>query len=187
MTWRDGYQWTFTYGANDRLTTITDTFGRSLGFTWIMQDQAVNPSAPTILAAISEVQLPDGNAVRYHYDSIAPGLSPMFYADRLVRVEQVNSGGTITESTMYHFEDPTYPQYVTGITDGRGVRVTNYAYDGLGRAVMSETVGGVDKLTVSYNDTPPNLTRKSPTPWASNPSTSSNVSPPAPSAPTRRR
>lgn len=156
VEWRDGYKWTYTYGANDRLTKIEDTFGRAFSFTWI---DTITTYAGTIPSAISEVALPDGNKVVYSYDPIVSGLTTNPQPDRLVKVEQVDSKSAVTESTTYHFEDVRHPVHVTGITDGRGVRVTNYAYDGLGRATMSETVGAVDKITVAYADTPPNITR----------------------------
>jgi YD repeat-containing protein len=158
LTWRDGYQWTFTYDSSARLTSITDTFGRTLAFTWIMQDQAAVGGTGTTLGA-TEIALPGGTKVRYTYQAVSAETIIVPQPDRLALVEQVNASNAVTESTTYHHEDSRYPFHITGITDGRGVRLTNYAYDGLGRATLSEKVGGVDKVTVAYGDTPPVLTR----------------------------
>ncbi|MEP1594081.1 MAG: DUF6531 domain-containing protein, partial [Halieaceae bacterium] len=44
----------------------------------------------------------------------------------------------------YHYEDPTFPDLLTGITDAAGNRFATWRYDSLRRTVSSEHAGGTD-------------------------------------------
>lgn len=52
---------------------------------------------------------------------------------------------------IYHYEDPRFPTYLTGITDERGVRYATWTYDALGRAISSEHAGGADRTQLAFN------------------------------------
>jgi len=60
---------------------------------------------------------------------------------------------TNPDSTVrtYHYEDPAFPNYLTGITDERNVRVETYGYNAEGRAVFSTMPGNVDRVDITYN------------------------------------
>ena len=50
----------------------------------------------------------------------------------------------------YHYEDPRFPQALTGVTDESGVRYVTWGYDKTGRAISSERAGGVGKETLAF-------------------------------------
>ncbi|PPE72823.1 hypothetical protein C3942_15460, partial [Solimonas fluminis] len=51
---------------------------------------------------------------------------------------------------QYLYEDPVLPNALTGIVDENGDRYATYAYDGQGRAVLSEHAGGARRHTFEY-------------------------------------
>ncbi len=68
------------------------------------------------------------------------------YKSNLAYVD--NPDGT---SKQYHYEDPSFPHALTGITDERGVRYATYAYDEQGRANLSTRAGNVQRVDIVYN------------------------------------
>ena len=116
--------WAFQYSYTDgKLSQVNNAFGRQLSFAYDAQNRLISVTAP------------DGQTVAYQYDAMS----------RLVRVVYAD-----TTSKTYLYENAAWPQYVTGIVDQRGVRYASYAYDALGRAILSELAGGVDRTTVAY-------------------------------------
>lgn len=113
------------YGAAG-LVTVTDSFGNSLSFT---EDAHLQPLAFTA----------PGVSIAYTYDGTA----------RLLTVAKTT--GTETGTRTYHYENPTYPRFLTGITDERGVRYATFTYDSLGRAISSTHAAGADLTQVAYN------------------------------------
>jgi RHS repeat-associated protein len=57
------------------------------------------------------------------------------------------------DQTTYHYEKPAFKDLLTGITDARGIRYASWSYDEDGRPTSSEHFGGVEKTSISYNDT----------------------------------
>lgn len=51
----------------------------------------------------------------------------------------------------YHYENSSYPNHLTGITDERGVRIATWEYDEQGRGVVSEHAGQ-ERVQLSYPD-----------------------------------
>ncbi len=151
-TSRDGYVWSFAYDAGGLLQSITDSFGRLRTFTWLIETGV----SPNYAVAFSEVGLPGGGKLRYTYDK---AYSVGNYSDRLTKVEQVDASGAVTESTSYLYENTDWRYHITGIVDGRGVRISTVTCDSKGRATTSELANGADHVAVVYSDTPPNLTR----------------------------
>ena len=115
---------TFSRDVNGRLISLTDPAGRVVTFSYIANGQ------------IQSVRLPGGGSILYQYDSL----------DNLIAVTRPN--GT---TRRYLYEDPYYPQALTGIVDEAGNRYATYSYDMNGRAISSEHAGGVDKTTLTYN------------------------------------
>ena len=151
---KGGYLWTFAYNANGYLQSITDSHGRAFGITWNNIVYPLNASPPEPLT-IKEITLPGGGKLRYTYDPPlkADGSSELMVR-RIVKAEQLNSGGTAIDTAIYHYENALYPDFLTGITDGRGVRYATFAYDTEGRAISSEHSGAQDKYTVAYSQAP---------------------------------
>ncbi len=112
-----------TYGATDVL--VEDTFGHQLTFT---QDEHFQPLS-LVTSSLSTT---------YTYDS-----------SRLTQVTTL-AGGQTFERT-FHYENATYPQFLTGITDERGVRYVTWEYDSSGRATKSVHADGADETSIVYN------------------------------------
>jgi YD repeat-containing protein len=117
------------------LSSVTDSFGRSLNFTYDLQGQisAMTDPAGSVTTyqyqigngsatpnLLSSVTYPDGAKKQYLYDEIGLG---------------VNNG---------HY-------YLTGIVDENGTRFATYQYDTQGRAISTGHAGGADLYQLQYN------------------------------------
>ena len=152
---RDGYKWTFTYDASNNLQSITDSFGRTFGFTWnyfYLTTASGVPNTTPIPEGVKEIALPGGGKLRYTYDP-APATSAPSSAHiaRLIKVEQLNSSSVVIDSVSYSYTDAIHKDFLTGVTDARGIQNLTVAYNTAGRAISSELAGGVEKYTVAYN------------------------------------
>lgn len=124
------------------LISVTDQFGHQLNFTYNAKSQ------------MQQMIDPEGNVYRYVYDeetsiSQIPGaqwgnLTSVIYPDGKVR------------RYWYNEQDKTdgndLPFALTGITDENGARFATYTYDSNGLAVSSEHAGGVNRYTVTHDD-----------------------------------
>lgn len=152
ITHRGGYEWTLTYGSDNELVSVEDSFGRELTFTWYSGYGGAAGYAYEILA--DTIGLPDGTWLKYSYENY---LGPMYGRtlwDRMTSVARYAppSGGgapVLLESTSYHYEDSRFPMLLTGITDARGDRYATWTYDGSGRILTSQHAG-VDDVTLAY-------------------------------------
>ena len=106
--------------------TVTDTLGHSLSFTEDTNHQ------PLSLAA-TDLQ------ISYSYN----------VHKRLTQLTRTQSGQTKQRS--FHYEDVRNPNWLTGITDERGVRFATWTFDDQGRATSSEHAGGIERTDVVYN------------------------------------
>lgn len=50
----------------------------------------------------------------------------------------------------YHYENPTFQSHLTGISFN-GIRYSTFSYDDLGRAVLTEHAGGMERHRLAYN------------------------------------
>jgi RHS repeat-associated protein len=135
---RNGYQQDLTYDGNGKLSTVTDSYGRTLTFT-------VTGSRLTQMVA------PDGGIYQYSYDKAQSAY--ISAANRLIQVtyprkDAVQSSPVPT--VIYHYENSAYPGRLTGITDQKGVRYATWGYNGDGRANASEHAGSVDDVAITY-------------------------------------
>lgn len=116
--------------------TITDDFGRSL---------VLSQNVSGVITGFTD---PDGNQYTYNYDNNG----------NLASVSYPNGGGTRT----YHYEDSSFPNGLTGITDENGGRFATWSYDSVGRAINSEHNDGAENITIDYtyldNSTDPRST-----------------------------
>jgi RHS repeat-associated protein len=151
VTFRGGLQLTFQYGTYGELTSITDSFGKTISFTWIVFDPSVlGSSSPPRPLAISAATLPDGTTLEYVYEALNAELISLPQPDRLVEVRRLGFSNQIIDSTKYLYEDANFPRYVTGILDANGTRRWTVAYDARGRAISSSGPNGVNGHTISY-------------------------------------
>ncbi|PBC18688.1 hypothetical protein CK226_33565 [Mesorhizobium sp. WSM4311] len=163
MRERDGYGWEFNYSTDGALTSIVDSFGRTASFTWHIYYPMVDPNATwpqRMPEAIKDITFPDGTKATYLYDPAPTDTAPSpDVIRRLVGVEWRDASGTVVDSNAYHYEDTTYPRFLTGVSDHRGVRVATYTYDADGRATSTEGAGGANRVTVVYGTSGSQLTR----------------------------
>ncbi len=130
---RSGYVQTLNYNSAFQLTSVTDSFGRSLAFTY-------NTSG-----FLRTMSTPDNQIFTYDYDSTTGAQGPL---DRLVSVSFSTVPAT---KRTYLYENPTYKFAMTGLIDENGKRFATWTYDGEGRATSSQHAGGVDRTTITYN------------------------------------
>jgi RHS repeat-associated protein len=143
ITYRGGYYQTLTYDGSGNNTVITDSFSRTLTFTYLangLVDTMTDPST-----GVTHYSYVDRSGV-----STPPAAGTVgFWALSGV---QYPDGKTLT----YLYEDNTNwinRFALTGITDENGHRFATWTYDSTtGRALSSQHAGGADLTTVSYDD-----------------------------------
>lgn len=159
---RDGYTWTFTYGTNGALSSITDTFGRSATFTWNLFYVTTLSNVSGALPypeAVDTITFPGGTSVKYTYDPPPTAAPSTTSIQRLTKATLRNSGGTTVDSTTYHYEDTDFRFALTGLTDNRNIRVTSYVYDTLGRVIETKGNSLQNQIQIAYGSSGSQLTR----------------------------
>jgi RHS repeat-associated protein len=122
ITTRSGNTQTLNY-VNNRLTTVTDSFGQVIGLGYDAQNR---------LASVTDTNL---QPTTYGYDA-AGRLSLVTYPD--------------SSTKTYLYENGTFPNLLTG-KDENGVRFSTWGYDTQGRATSTYEAGGADALSLVYN------------------------------------
>lgn len=112
-----------TYDGSGRLSTVTDEHGRTITLTY--------DGSSRVATAVT----PDGTFT-YTYDG----------NNNLIEVEKPD-----TKTREYHYEDTSFVNALTGITNEDSVRIATWGYDAQGRADSSEHAGGVDEFSLTYN------------------------------------
>lgn len=118
---RSSLGYEISYVGND--VVVTDTFGRTLTLHF----------GPSFYENLTD---PSGGITTYTYDANA-NLASVTYPDGSVR--------------QYHYENATYKNALTGITDERGVRYITYAYDAEGKAVSEVMADGVGSYGLAFD------------------------------------
>jgi YD repeat-containing protein len=126
MADHDGRSLSMTYNSTGGIQTLTDPAG---GITQYAYDEA-SANCPASVSRgrclrLTSVTYPDGTARRYHYNE----------ADHL-------------DSSLRQAD-----AYLTGITDERGTRLSDYRYDSQGRAISSGWGGNNYLLSYGSNQT----------------------------------
>ncbi len=111
-----------TYNGSGLLQTVTDENNRSLTLTYAS-------------GRVTTVATPEGTFT-YSYDVNG-------------NLTEVTKPGSVTRE--YHYEDTSFVNALTGITDENGLRFSTYGYDAQGRAVLSKHIGDVDSYEIDYN------------------------------------
>ncbi len=134
IRYRGGYTQTLQYNTSNQLTSVTDSYGRALQFTF------QNGVVQTMTA-------PDGGVYSYLYQTPPNGSGNL-----LVRV--VKPGVSQTSPPQnYLYQNSSFPMALTGIVDDDGNQYATFTYEQYGRPVTSQHAGGADSTTVAYNDT----------------------------------
>jgi RHS repeat-associated protein len=130
ITARNGYSQSLHYNGSDQLTSVTDSYNRTLSFTYLS-------------GLLHTVTTPDSLALTYSYTSSGAN-------NRLSSVSYSTSPQT---SQSYVYENASFPFSLTGIVDEDGNRYATWTYDQSGRVLTSQHAGGADLTTFAYNDT----------------------------------
>ena len=130
---RNGYTQTLNYDANNQLSSVTDSYNRTLQFTY--QN-----------GLLQTVTTPDGLILTYGYDS-SGGTSGT--QDRLRSVAYSTKPQT---SQSYLYEQANLPLALTAIVDENGKRYASWTYDQNARGLSSQFGVGANLTAVSYND-----------------------------------
>ena len=135
---REGLGQFYEYSPDNKLTSITDSTGRTLSVTWIGH----------VVASIAGAT---GSAhYRYAPTSRQGGL-PLRGTEQLVAVEYRDESGHLLSTKHYHYDDPNYRHLLTGITDENGARFATYEYNASGEAIVSEHAGGANRHGFDYS------------------------------------
>ena len=132
LTYSDANTPTFIAPRPGLLIQVTDPFGPQLNFTYDASGKVATMIDPT------------GQPYLYVYDG-GGRLNAVTYPDTTPTITTDNS------KRIYHYENTSFPNALTGISDENGVRFATWGYDGAGRASSSEHAGGADKTTIGYN------------------------------------
>ena len=130
---RNGYTQTLSYGANSQIASVTDSYNRTLSFTY--QN-----------GLLQTVTTPDGLVLTYGYDSSSGNLAN---PDRLRSIAYSTTPQT---SQTYLYENPALPFALTGTIDENGNRFATWTYDSFGRGLSSQLGAGAFLTRVAYND-----------------------------------
>jgi len=133
LTWQQspaGLRTLFSH-SNGLLAGVTGPYGHTLSLVYDANQR------------ISTVTDSGGGVISYSYDSNGNLISAT-RADGSLRT--------------YHYEDATHSHALTGITDANGARFATWAYDGDGKAILSEhavTTNGIgqEQFTLNYDST----------------------------------
>ncbi|MGD2055681.1 MAG: DUF6531 domain-containing protein, partial [Gammaproteobacteria bacterium] len=138
------------YDSAGRLLSITDPAGRT-------QALAYEPQPYDTPARLIRIDAGTGEYLALGYDSGGrlgsitdhTGRSWGYRYDDNDNLEYVDyPDGSMRR---YHYEDANFPHALTGITDERGTRYADYAYDSQGRAVTSTHAGDADRVDIAYH------------------------------------
>ena len=128
ITTRGGLVQTLAY-TDGLLASVTDSFGRTLGFRYGAASRLV------------EMTDPAGGIFAYAYDATG-NVTSVMYPDSKVRTyvynEPVNTSNT------------SQPSALTGIIDENNVRFSTYRYDAAGRAIYSGLANGANATSLSF-------------------------------------
>jgi RHS repeat-associated protein len=125
ITTRAGLTTTLTYNGTNQLTTVTGPFGHKLTFTYDTSGH------------VSTMTVPDDGRFTYGYD-VHGNLASVTHPDSTTR--------------FYHYQNTTYPDLLTGLTDESGNLFESWTYDSQGRATSSQHAGGADLTKVTYTN-----------------------------------
>ncbi len=127
LTSRTGVEFTLSYDTAGRVTSVTDSFGRSLAFGYTNE-------------ALTSFTDPEGKSYSYTYDALG-NVASVTHPDNRSRTyiynESANTGGA------------NRPHALTGIIDENGSRYATYKYAG-DSVTSTEHAGSVNKYSFVY-------------------------------------
>jgi RHS repeat-associated protein len=122
ISYQDGGGINLSYNSSGLLSTIANENLRQMTLTYGSTSK------------VSTLVTPDGN-YSYLYDANG----------NLTKVTKPN-----TKFRTYHYENGTYVNALTGITDESGVRFASFTYDASGKGTLTQHAGPSDGYTIAY-------------------------------------
>ncbi len=110
------------YNSSGLLATIANENGRQMTLSYGSTSR------------VATLTTPDG-AYSYSYDA----------SGRLGKVTKPNA-----KFTQYHYENGTYTNALTGITDESGIRFASFTYDASGKGNLTQYAGPSNNYTINY-------------------------------------
>ena len=133
---RNGYTQTLQYNSSNQLAAVTDSYNRSLAFTYES-------------GLLGTVTTPDSLTLTYGY-SAAAGRS---------RLTTVTYSTSPPVKRTYLYENDSLPTALTGILDESGNRYATWTYDASGRATSSQQGSGAALTALPIIATAPERSR----------------------------
>ena len=127
---RNGYTQTLNRNGSNQLTSVTDSYGRSLTFAY-----GSGPGGQFV----QTVTTPDGLVLTFTYNAIT-------------LIDTVSYNTSPVTSKTYHYGASGFANSLTSITDENGNTYASWTYDGYNRGLTSQLAGGAELTTISYND-----------------------------------
>lgn len=145
-----GYAQDLTY-TDGRNTRVSDNLGRWMTFSYEQNGEH---------NLLTGVRTSDGQAIAYSYvNRLPPGRGvilhgPIFWALRSVTYpDDTPANASDNPKAQYqYFLDTQNLFLLSSITDERGVRFAEWAYDDDGRAIISQHAGGTERWIFGYDD-----------------------------------
>lgn len=131
-----GHTHTLHYGTDKQLVAVTDDRGRQLQFNYRGKH-------------LSSVTLPSHEQLTFAYDD-ANRLTAVYRRPSGLLASVIHWGDQPT--TRYYYDDGRFPNALTGLDDATGVRYASWAYDAIGRAIMSQHGDGAEKISIEYKN-----------------------------------
>ncbi len=128
ITQKNGWITSYHNNAIGLPNRVTNHFGRSLKFAYNAANQ------------LTSVTASDGRVSSYGYDGTG----------RLISATYPGTVSGTTVSKTYLYENASFPQLLTGITDETGSRYATISYDAQGRGISSQLGAGADLHAISY-------------------------------------
>ena len=130
-----------------QISSITDSYGRSMTFE--LEVESKN---------ISKVFVNGVEAVAYLYEDAFndPSFDSVYSGETndlkksIVRLKKVDYPSSSGESLIYHYDDNRHHGALTGVTDGRNIRVQTITYDASRRVISSKRAGGLYEHQFGY-------------------------------------
>jgi YD repeat-containing protein len=127
---RNGYTQTLTYNAAHQLTTVTDSYSRSLTLAYNSHGN------------LEKLTTPDGTTVTYGYTlPLAGGYN----------LTSVTYSTTPTSTITYSYTNPNQPGQLWGVTDENGSSYISWTYNYYSRVGTSHIGGSAFATSYSYN------------------------------------
>ena len=141
--------------APDELWKVTDRRGRTLEFLYsarvvVGEDPATSHVEPPRL---KEIRTANTGLVQYTHDASGRLLSAVYPdgSERIYHYQELpNLCVSSTGQPLAPCEPTQMANLLTGVTDERGVRLSNYTYDNLERVTSSEWAGGAYPEKLEY-------------------------------------